>query len=105
MNKYYLLIPLFVAFSPLASAKSAEKLKNPAKGILCDEYICADQYGISSFLIRKYLDEKREAYLLAQGNFDKNQFTFSNGVFCDTGEKRCYTDRYFNKNGKRGPMA
>ncbi|WDB31970.1 hypothetical protein [Escherichia albertii] len=38
MNKYYLLIPLFVAFSPLASAKSAEKLKNPAKGILCAYY-------------------------------------------------------------------
>ncbi len=53
MNKYCLLIPLFVVFSPLTFAKSVETLKNPAKGGLCDKYSCADQHGISSFLSRK----------------------------------------------------
>ncbi|MED8903673.1 YcgJ family protein [Escherichia coli] len=105
MNKYCLFIPLFVVFSPLTFAKTTEILKNPAKGILCDKYICADQHGISSSLTRKYLGEKREVYLLAQGEFDKTQFTFSNGVFCDTGEKRCHTNRYFDKDGKRSPVA
>lgn len=105
MNKYCMLIPLFVIFSPPTFAKSAETLKNPAKGVLCDKYICADQHGISSSLTRKYLGKKREAYLLAQGEFDKTQFTFSNGVFCDTGEKRCHTDRYFNRDRKRNPVA
>ncbi|WDB54738.1 YcgJ family protein (plasmid) [Escherichia albertii] len=105
MNKYCLFIPLFVVFSPLTFANPTETLKSPAKGILCDKYICVDQNGISSSLTRKYLGEKREVYLLAQGEFDKTQFTFSNGVFCDTGEKRCYTDRYFDKDGKRSPIA
>ncbi len=105
MNKYCLLIPLFVAFSPLTLAKSAEALKNPEKGVLCGKYICADQHGISSSLTRKYQGEKREVYLLAQGEFDKTKFTFSNGIFCDTGEKRCHTDRYFDKDGKRSPVA
>ncbi|WP_244577359.1 YcgJ family protein [Escherichia coli] len=90
MNKYCLLIPLFVAFSPLTLAKSAEALKNPGKGVLCGKYICADQHGISSSLTRKYLGEKREVYLLAQGEFDKTKFTFSNGIFCDTGETMPY---------------
>ncbi|EPD3464383.1 YcgJ family protein [Escherichia coli] len=38
-------------------------------------------------------------------NLIKPSLPFSNGVFCDTGEKRCYTNRYFDKDGKRSPVA
>ncbi|EMF04230.1 YcgJ family protein [Serratia marcescens] len=103
--KKYLLIAMLAALSPQAFAKSAEALKNPAKSVLCDKYICADQNGVSATLTLKYLGKKREAALTAQGAFDKTAFTFSNGVFCDTREKQCHTDRYFDKDGKRSPVA
>ncbi|WP_432805883.1 YcgJ family protein [Escherichia coli] len=40
-----------------------------------------------------------------RANLIKPGLPFSNGVFCDAGEKRCHTDRYFDKDGKRSPVA
>lgn len=105
MVKKYLLIALLATLSLQAFATSPEALKNPAKGVLCDMYLCTDQNGVSTSLTLKYLGKKREAALSAQGAFDKSAFTFSNGVFCDTKEKQCHTDRYFDKDGKRSPVA
>jgi hypothetical protein len=38
--------------------------------------------------------------LFSQGAFDTTEFTFVNGVFCDTKERICHKDRYFD-NGRR----
>jgi len=93
---------LLAAGSALAAEEEA--LTMPEEGVLCDQYICADRNGISQDLTRKYLGEKAAEALLAQGEFDMTQFTFANGVFCDTKESACYLDRYFDADGKRSAI-
>lgn len=109
--KKFLLIIILAVLSPATFAKPAARLKNPAKGVLCDPYFCADRNGVSTALTRKYLSKKRAKALNSQGTFDKSAFTFSNGVFCDTKEHKCHADRYFSdcnrgsSRCKRSPAA
>lgn len=103
--KKTLFLVLLSVLSQQAMANTAGMLKNPAKGVLCDNYFCADSAGISPSLTLKYLGEKRATALSAQGEFDKSAYTFSNGVFCDTKEKQCHVDRYFDNQGKRSAVA
>lgn len=79
-------------------------LKSPRAGVLCDHYLCADKAGISRELTTRYLGRAAARKLFSQGDFDATRFTFDNGVFCDTSERSCYKDRYFDSNGKRGPV-
>ena len=83
-----------------APAVGVKKLRSPASGVVCDTHFCADAEGISNGLTTEYLGAKKSAQLVAQGEFDRTAFTFSNGVYCDTKEKVCRKDRYFGADGK-----
>lgn len=105
-----LLIPALSAtlclalFPPIASADPA--LKSPEPGVLCDKYSCADSNGLSKPLTLKYVGKAavKKVFKYSDGFVDYSQFTFANGVFCDTKEKLCRNDRYFDDKGNRSPV-
>ncbi|MGJ8525067.1 hypothetical protein LMG33818_000775 [Halomonadaceae bacterium LMG 33818] len=74
-------------------------LYSPHPGILCDHFFCADPNGISYSLTLHFLGKKAASRLHDEGNFDMTAFTFENGIFCDTHEKLCREDRYYNQQG------
>lgn len=80
-------------------------LKQPEAKTLCDQYVCANSEGISKALTQKYLGQAQANQVFSQGEFDHTQFTFANGVFCDTKMQSCYVDRYFDADGKRSAVA
>lgn len=86
------------------SVTAHAKLNSPKPGVLCDQYLCADKNGLSKSLTGNYLDQTRAKKITGNGT-DLTQFTFSDGTFCDSTAKLCYTDRYFDSNGKRSPVA
>lgn len=90
---------LAAAFAAPASA--ADALLSPEKGVLCDRYMCADNTGISSRLTQKHLGKQAAIKLFSQGDFDRTEFTFANGIFCDVKERLCREGRYFDADGKR----
>lgn len=84
-----------------AGAQTVTTLSRPAAGVLCDRHFCADATGVSLTLTQRYLGEKPYQALQSAGQFNRTQFTFENGVFCDVAEKLCREDRYFGLDGKR----
>lgn len=93
-----LIMPLIS--SGIATAASTS-LHSPTRGVVCDEYFCANaKEGISIVLTKKYISKKASDQLTSMGNFDHTAFTFSNGVYCDINEKTCYSDRFFGADGK-----
>lgn len=82
-------------------AKAPDTLQSPQAGILCDPYFCANEHGISRALTELYLGKPTASKLFNQGDFDLSEFTFSNGIFCDTKERLCREDRYYGADGKR----
>ncbi|MGO2143592.1 MAG: YcgJ family protein [Serratia bockelmannii] len=72
----------------------------PAAGIICDRKssLCADAMGISMGLTQQYLGHAAQSKLqqsLGDGrDVDMGSYTLSNGVFCDSQAKACYTDRF-----------
>ena len=110
LNMKLKLILSTIALLLLTACSATQKepvnaLNNPEKGVLCDQYICVDQQGISMGLTEHYLGAERVEALLKAGKFDTSAMTFSNGVFCDTKVKRCYVDRYFNAEGERSAIS
>ena len=95
-------LALLIAVSA-ASAHAAKQvaLRSPAPRVLCDRYVCANGKGISLELTQKYLGKKAATKLASQGDFDRTEFTFANGVFCDVKERLCRADRYYGADGKR----
>jgi len=89
------------ATATAARAGVAGRIRSPARGVLCDRYLCADEQGVSRRLTQRYLGEKAAARLFSQGGFDRARFTFANGVFCDTKARVCRENRYFGPDGKR----
>ena len=80
-------------------------LKQPEAKVLCDQYICANAEGLSKVLTEKYLGQAQAERVFSQAQLNQTQFTFANGIFCDTQAKRCHVDRYFDANGKRSAVA
>ncbi|MEY0952136.1 YcgJ family protein [Providencia manganoxydans] len=82
------------------SAVTAE-LDFPQPGVICDPIAkyCVDKQGLSLPLTQLYLGIDALQHLRDMlGNEDKvnkHEFTFSNGVHCDTTKKQCYRDRYY----------
>ncbi|MGE8656321.1 MAG: YcgJ family protein [Achromobacter sp.] len=76
------------------------RVHSPARGVLCDDYLCADEHGISHALTERYLGAVAVAKLFLLGDFDLTEFTFSNGTFCSTKERLCRKDRYYDMTGK-----
>ena len=80
-------------------------LLNPEAGVLCDQYVCVDQNGISAALTQQYLGDSAAKTLGAFGEFDITAMTFANGIFCDTATKLCHIDRFFEADGKRSAIS
>ncbi|WP_436882727.1 YcgJ family protein [Enterobacter asburiae] len=95
-----LLLAIGAGIPFMAGAAEHNKLRLPAKGVVCDAYFCADAAGISDLMTTKYLGAKKGQHLAAQGEFNRTTFTFANGIYCDTKEKVCRKDRYFGADGK-----
>ena len=78
---------------------SSSSVYSPDLGIICDKKsgFCADSEGISLGYTKDYLgEEQMNRWLkhLSKKGFDKTRFTFSNGIYCDTPAKKCYTNKY-----------
>ncbi|GDX04896.1 YcgJ family protein [Buttiauxella sp. A111] len=105
MKKLLLLAPLAIALtagSLSAHANQRSSIKNPATGVLCDKYVCADDKGISQTLTGKYLGKTAaNNKLFTTKDVVLTEFTFSNGIFCDVKERLCREDRYYGADGKR----
>jgi Fels-1 Prophage Protein-like. len=93
-------VGVLVWLSAVANAEMTKALRFPAKGVVCDAYVCADAQGLSTPLTAHYLGKKQSRQLDALGEFDRSSFTFANGVYCDTKEKVCRKDRYYGANGR-----
>lgn len=85
-----------VAFTTVANAK----LNSPKPGVLCDQYFCADENGLSKDLTGNYLDQSKAKKITGHDT----KFTFADGTFCDTDARKCYVDRYFESNGQRSAV-
>ncbi|BFT81321.1 YcgJ family protein [Enterobacter pseudoroggenkampii] len=102
MKNLSIALSLAIIVSLSGQAAQNNNLQSPERGVLCDRYMCASgTEGISQALTEKYLGKKVAASLFAQGDFDRTEFTFSNGIFCDTKEQLCRGDRYYGADGKR----
>lgn len=84
----------------MAAQAKQRALLSPAPGVLCDQYVCANDKGISQLLIEKYLGNKAAAEAFREGPFDVTEFTFANGIFCDVKKHLCRENRYYGMNGK-----
>lgn len=70
----------------------------PTKGVVCDKisHFCADSDGISMSLTQAIMGSTKPLEKIIGNADDVNLsiFTLSNGIFCDSTEKKCYTDRF-----------
>ena len=96
-----LIVLLLVSANATAHAGKSVALRSPERGVLCDQYGCANSTGVSRGLTEKYLGKSAATKLFSQGDFDLTEFTFSNGIFCDVKERLCRQDRYYGAGGKR----
>lgn len=77
------------------------ELDFPRPGVICDPVAkyCVDKQGLSLSLTQLYLGIDARQHLRNELENDdkvnKHEFTFSNGVHCDTTKKQCYRDRYY----------
>ncbi|MDH6197823.1 hypothetical protein M2272_004479 [Mycobacterium frederiksbergense] len=101
-----------VLSAALVSAMSAtpahaddDAVFSPERGVVCDQYVCADRQGISFAFTEMYLGKEAQDKLLSQGDFDLTEFTFTNGIFCDVKERLCRVDRYFGADGQRSAAS
>lgn len=107
---YLLFMPIFLMGCQATQISSKQliqgiDLKQPTPQVLCDQYVCANAEGVSKELTQKYLGQVQADKVFLQGEFDHTQFTFANGIFCDTQTRKCHVDRYFNGDGKRSDVA
>ncbi len=101
MKTKLIIASLFLlSFSTLAVTKTAN-IFFPEKGVVCDKKgkYCADQQGVSIKLTERYLGKKAAGRLkkeFGDGQYiDFSSYTLSNGVHCESKEKKCYKDRYY----------
>ncbi|MFD0706757.1 YcgJ family protein [Photorhabdus akhurstii] len=101
MKTKLIIASLFLlSFSTLAVTKTAN-IFFPGKGVVCDKKgkYCADQQGVSIKLTERYLGKKAAGRLkkeFGDGQYiDFSSYTLSNGVHCESKEKKCYKDRYY----------
>ncbi|EHN8908253.1 hypothetical protein F6T93_001518 [Enterobacter hormaechei] len=100
MRVVNVLVFIFCGMPLLSRADEQPPLLNPAPGVVCDAYFCADTEGVPDRLTQKYPGDKQAKMLREAGRFDRRAFTFLNGTHCDTGEKACRQNRYYNADGK-----
>lgn len=94
--KKTLLMATIVALSGVAYAGS---VYSPAKKVLCDRKskLCADSYGISIGLTKVYFGSRAANKLernIDKYDMDLNEWTFANGVSCNTHKKICKKSKW-----------
>ncbi|MGF1690115.1 YcgJ family protein [Photobacterium kagoshimensis] len=91
------------ASSTASSIRLAEGIYSPEHGIICDQNagFCVDEFGISMAFTQSFLGDDAQNKMLkmieqvgGSDNFDSSRFSFSNKVYCDSTEGRCFDDRY-----------
>jgi hypothetical protein len=97
---FSLIVLAAVSALPVYAGKQAA-LCSPEPGVLCGQYICANDKGLSRELMKKYLDYNTATKKLPPDDLDLTSFTFSNGISCDVKERLCREDRYYGADGKR----
>jgi hypothetical protein len=89
-----------------ASGAAAAPVKgavfSPEAGILCDKKvgICADSQGISMAFTEQYLGgaaQKKQMALMKKGGYNQTYFILSDGVACNTADKKCYAGEFDSK--------
>lgn len=103
MNKrvrLFCLVSLLAVGVMSAHADPAATVRLRAPGVLCDQYLCANDKGISRQLTEKYVGKQAATKLFSQGDFSLTEFTFANGVFCDVKARLCRENRYYGTDGK-----
>ena len=88
--------------SAAAAAPSRNAVYSPDSGILCDKQkgFCADSQGISMAYTQEYLGDAAQKKLMAlkkKGGFNETFFVLSNGLACNTVDKKCYAGEFDNK--------
>jgi hypothetical protein len=90
---------LFGAAGSAAAAPVKGAVTFPAAGIICDKQvgICADEQGISMAFTEEYLGEaaqKKQMALMKKGGYNQTFFVLSNGIACNTVDKKCYAGEF-----------
>ena len=90
---------IMAAIVALSGAAYAGSVYSPAKGVLCDKKskFCADSYGISISLTKEYLGGKAAKNLEKMADkyhMSMSDWTFANGVSCNTHKKMCKKSKW-----------
>ena len=85
-----------------AAAAPINAVYSPDSGILCDKQkgFCADSQGISMAFTQEYLGDaaqKKQMALIKKGGYNQTFFVLSNGIACNTVDKKCYAGEFDNK--------
>lgn len=97
MNKL-IITTVLLGLSPCVMAVD---ISSPSSGVVCDKKsgFCVDYQGISMGFTELYLGkvamDKLQESLGDDVDVILSEYTFSNGVYCDSKERQCYKDRYY----------
>ena len=90
---------MMAALVALSGAAYAGSVYSPSKGVICDKKakFCTDSYGISIGLTKEYFGNKaanKFERLVEKDHMDMTEWTFSNGVNCNTHKKICKKSKW-----------
>ena len=88
-----------VASGAAAQKKLKGSVYSPDAGIICDKLkgFCADSQGISMAFTQEYLGDaaqKKQMALIKKGGYNQTFFVLSNGIACNTVDKKCYAGEF-----------
>ncbi len=87
----------------IADSKSNSAITYPKPGgIICDKKsgFCVDEQGVSVAITEMELGKKASKNLMDQirsvgiENFDATTFTMTGGLYCETKQRKCFTNKY-----------
>jgi hypothetical protein len=87
----------------LAESKPNSAITYPKPGgVICDKKsgFCVDEQGVSVAITEMELGKKASKNLMDQirtvgiENFDPTTFTMTGGLYCETKQKKCFTNKY-----------
>lgn len=87
----------------IADSKSNNAITYPKPGgIICDKKsgFCVDEQGVSVAITEMELGKKASKNLMDQirtvgiENFDATTFTMTGGLYCETKQRKCFTNKF-----------
>lgn len=94
---------LGISLSALADSKPNSAITYPKPGgVICDKKsgFCVDEQGVSVAITEMELGKKASRSLMDQirtvgiENFDTTTFTMTGGLYCETKQRKCFTNKY-----------